>query len=241
MKKMESFGKFTVRKLSDAGSAVYRKVVFPFVKMGIERKYDCILGKGAYIYNGTAFEGRNYIGDGAMLSNVSVGYGSFIGAGSVISNTRIGRYTCIAGLETAIGRHPVKGENVSVHPAFYSTAKQYGFTYVNEDKFEEVRFAGGMEGINISIGSDVWIGREVLAVDGVTIGDGAVIGARSLVLKDVEPYAIYACSPARKVGMRFDDETVSALLKLRWWDRDRKWIEEHAGEFSDIDKVKGYI
>ena len=235
---MEPVGKYITRKLGDIGSVIYRKIVFPFVKIGMERKYDSIICKGAYLNKGTVLEGKDYIGNGTELSNVSLGFSSYIGPGSHISNTRIGRYSCIAGLETAIGRHPVKGENVSVHPAFYSTAKQYGFTYVDVDKFEEVRFAGGTHGINISIGSDVWIGREVLAVDGVTIGDGAVIGARSLVLTDVEPYAIYAGSPARKVGMRFDEETVSVLLKLRWWDRDRKWIEEHAGEFSDINKIK---
>ena len=228
---MESAGAFALRKIADAGSAIYRKLAFPFVKIGIERKRDSIIGKGAYLYKGTTLEGRDYVADKAELANVNLGYSSYIGPGSVISNTKIGRYTCVAGLETAIGRHPVKGENISVHPAFYSVAKQYGYTYVNETSFEEAKFTE--EGYNILIGNDVWIGRGVMICDGVTVADGAVIGAGSLVTSDVEPYAIYAGIPAKKIGQRFDDETIGRLLELKWWDKDRAWIEEHAKEFAN--------
>ena len=137
---MESAGAFSKRKIADMGSCIYRKLIFPFVKMGIEKKSDSIIGKGAYLYKGTTLEGRDYIADKAELANVMIGYSSYIGPGSVISNTKIGRYTCIAGLETAIGRHPVKGENISVHPAFYSNAKQYGYSYVGETSCEEAKF-----------------------------------------------------------------------------------------------------
>lgn len=236
MKKMESSGKFISRKLADAGSAIYRKLVFPFVKAGIERKSDSIIGKGAYIYKGTFLEGRDFIGDKAELANVHMGYSSYVGPGSVISNTKIGRYSCIAGLETAIGRHPVKGECVSVHPAFYSDAAQYGYTYVKNTTYEEQRFADSENAFNIVIGNDVWIGRGVMIVDGVTIGDGAVIGAGSLVLSDVAPYAIYAGTPAMRIGFRFDEDTVKKLLEIRWWDKDEAWISAHAAEFTDPER-----
>lgn len=230
---MESFGTFAVRKLSDAGSAVYRKIVFPFVKIVIERKHNSIIGKGAYLYKGTILGGRNYISDRVELANVKMGYSSYVGRDSIISNSRIGKYTCIANMETAIGRHPVKGENISIYPTFYSAAKQYGYTYVAENCFEEVKVADKAEGYSIVIGNDVWIGFGVILTDGVTIGDGAVIGAGSLVTSDVEPYAIYAGTPAKKIGMRFDDETVNKLLKLRWWDKDEAWIKENATLFKN--------
>ena len=70
-------------------------------------------------------------------------------------------------------------------------------------------------------------------IDGVTVGDGAVVGARSLVSSDVEPYAIYAGTPAKKIGMRFDEETVKKLLELRWWDKGEEWIKEHAAQFKN--------
>ncbi|MCR5686977.1 MAG: CatB-related O-acetyltransferase [Lachnospiraceae bacterium] len=166
-----------------------------------------------------------------MLAGVDVGYSTYIAPGAVMSGTRIGSYSCIGDVRTVIGRHPVKGENIAIHPAFYSTAKQFGYTYAKDTSYEEVKYADGDR--FIVIGSDVWIGFGVMITDGVTIGDGAVIGAGSLVTADVEPYAIYAGTPAKKIGMRFDDATVGKLLELRWWDKGEKWIAEHAQLYSD--------
>jgi len=230
---MEPFGKFIKRKAGDFGSAVYRKIVFPFVKIRIERKHDSIIGKGAYLYKGTSLEGKDCIADNAKLVHVKVGYSTYIGFDSAINNTRIGKFCCIAGLETAIGRHPVKGENISVHPAFYSKDGQYGYTYVNETSYIEAKYTDEAGGYNITIGNDVWIGRGVMITDGVTVGDGAVIGARSLVTSDIEPYAIYAGSPAKKIGSRFDDETIAKLLETRWWDKGEPWIRDHAEQFRN--------
>lgn len=74
-----------------------------------------------------------------------------------------------------------------------------------------------IESRDISIGSDVWIGRGAKVIGGVTIGDGAVVAAYSVVTRDVRPYAIAAGNPAREVARRFDDETVEALLEIKWW------------------------
>lgn len=70
----------------------------------------------------------------------------------------------------------------------------------------------------IEVGHDVWIGTEALILPGVTIGHGAVIGARAVVAGDVPPYAVVAGNPARVVRMRFDAETVARLLAIAWWD-----------------------
>ena len=71
---------------------------------------------------------------------------------------------------------------------------------------------------DIVVGSDVWIGYEAVILSGVRIGDGAIIGARAVVTKDVEPYAIVGGVPARPIRMRYDQETIRALESLRWWD-----------------------
>jgi acetyltransferase-like isoleucine patch superfamily enzyme len=68
------------------------------------------------------------------------------------------------------------------------------------------------------VGNDVWIGMGATVLAGVSIGDGAVIGARAVVTKDVEPYAIAVGNPARVIRRRFDQETCERLLALRWWD-----------------------
>ena len=75
---------------------------------------------------------------------------------------------------------------------------------------------------DIVIGNDVWIGFEVVIMAGVHIGNGAIIGARAVVTKDVAPYTIVGGVPARAIRKRFDDATISRLESLRWWD----WSKE---------------
>ncbi len=69
------------------------------------------------------------------------------------------------------------------------------------------------------VGNDVWIGQNATILPGVHIGDGAIIGANSVVGRDVPPYTIVAGNPAKEIRKRFDDEMTSLLLQLRWWDR----------------------
>ena len=72
------------------------------------------------------------------------------------------------------------------------------------------------------VGNDVWIGYEAVILSGVTIGDGAVIGTRAVVTKDVPPYTIVGGVPAKPIRKRFDDAVIERLEALRWWD----WEEE---------------
>ena len=93
---------------------------------------------------------------------------------------------------------------------------------------------------DIIIGNDVWIGYEAVILSGVTIGDGAIIGARAVVTKDVPPYTIAGGVPAKQIRKRFPDEVISTLLALKWWD----WPEEkiamhlHAIQSGRIDQLK---
>ncbi|WP_225029498.1 type B chloramphenicol O-acetyltransferase [Xinfangfangia pollutisoli] len=87
-------------------------------------------------------------------------------------------------------------------------------------------FAGAENGYRPAgdtvIGNDVWIGSEAIIMPGVKVGDGAVIGTRALVTRDVAPYAIMGGNPAREIRRRFDAPTVDLLLEMRWWD----WAED---------------
>ena len=71
---------------------------------------------------------------------------------------------------------------------------------------------------NVVIGNDVWIATEAIIMSGVTIGDGAVIGARAVVTKDVPAYAVVAGNPSRIVKFRFDPPTIERLLRIKWWE-----------------------
>lgn len=70
---------------------------------------------------------------------------------------------------------------------------------------------------DIVIGNDVWIGFEAVILAGVTIGDGAIIGTRAVVTKDVAPYTIVGGVPAKPIRKRFDDKTIEKLLNMKWW------------------------
>ncbi|GAA0805707.1 CatB-related O-acetyltransferase [Faecalicatena orotica] len=80
---------------------------------------------------------------------------------------------------------------------------------------------------DIVIGNDVWIGYEAVILAGVTIGDGAVIGSRALVTKDVAPYTIVGGIPANPIRKRFSEGTIKTLLELKWWDWPKERITQN--------------
>ena len=92
----------------------------------------------------------------------------------------------------------------------------------------------------IAVGNDVWIGFEAVILSGVTIGDGAIIGARAVVTKDVPPYTIVGGVPAKMIRRRFDDSTIAALEAIRWWDWEEARIRRAipAIKAGDIEALK---
>lgn len=91
---------------------------------------------------------------------------------------------------------------------------------------KDIRSAWDNKG-DIILGNDVWVGYEAVILSGVTIGDGAIIGTRAVVTKDVPPYTIVGGVPAKPLRRRFDDKTVERLLALRWWDWEEEKIKHH--------------
>jgi len=96
---------------------------------------------------------------------------------------------------------------------------------------------------DIVIGNDVWIGYEAVIMAGVHIGDGAIIGTRAVVTKDVPPYTIVGGVPARKIRNRFDDSVIEVLQKIKWWDWDIEKISKNlkAIRNTDIEILKKFI
>lgn len=184
-------------------------------------------------YNST-FEGYNWVHRGTNFKG-HLGYASYIGDHSNIFGY-VGKYTCIAQKVDVIqGKHPSK-RFVSQHPGFYSIRNQCGMTYVDHQKFEEFSYADEGNRYPVCVGNDVWIGYGVTILEGISIGDGAIIAANSTVTSDVEPYCIVGGSPAKVIGMRFEPEKVAFLCNFKWWDKPQKWIQENANLFDDIEK-----
>lgn len=93
---------------------------------------------------------------------------------------------------------------------------------------------------DIVIGNDVWIGYEAVVLAGVTIGDGAIVGTRAVVTKDVPPYTIVGGVPAKPIKRRFPEETISALLEIQWWNWSEERIARNIGaiQSGNIEQLK---
>ncbi|MDD3470729.1 MAG: CatB-related O-acetyltransferase [Thermoguttaceae bacterium] len=123
----------------------------------------------------------------------------------------IGKYgsiACGARFLFTSAHHTMRSLSTYPFPIFYEEW---------ELPLEEITQAWDHRG-DIVIGNDVWIGYESVVLAGVHIGDGAIIGTRAVVTKDVEPYTIVGGVPAKPIRKRFDDETIKKLLALKWWD-----------------------
>jgi acetyltransferase-like isoleucine patch superfamily enzyme len=122
-----------------------------------------------------------------------------------------------------LGIHPLK--HFSTSPLFYRKRNTFGVTAVREDlDFEEYR--------PVKVGNDVWIGARAMVMDGVSIGDGAVVAAGAVVTKDVEPYMVVGGVPAQVIGNRFDKGKADRLMGAGWWKWPVEKIVESAGELN---------
>ena len=160
---------------------------------------------------------------------------SYCGDSCHLISVIVGKYTSIGpDVRIAVGHHPT-GEFVSTHPIFYSKSFMKK-KYVSENKFNEVNFAydDNKRKYAVEIGNDVWIGAGSRIIDGVKIGDGAIVGANSLIIADVEPYSIVVGSPAKEIRKRFTTDDINKLLSTKWWEYDEEWIIAHADEFEDV-------
>ncbi len=153
----------------------------------------------------------------------TVGRYTYVSARSSAVYSKIGSFCSIAaGVAIGGGAHDINA--VSTSPVFNKGKNIFGVNLGN------VEFSPYKETV---IGNDVWIGNRALVLQGVTIGDGAVIGAGSIVTKDIPPYEIWAGNPAKKIKDRFDNETKEKLLKLKWWEMSDEELKKYGQFFGD--------
>lgn len=220
-------------------SEIFSNIVYPFINVMKRISSNHVqIGYGAKVNFRSKLEGYNKIERGSIFVG-EIGLLSYIGANCLIVG-KIGRYCSISGGVTfLVLTHPFK-EWISTHPCFYSLKRQSGITFTNEQLFCESTQREG-EKFSINVGNDVYIGYGATLIGPITIGDGAVIAACSVVTKDVPPYAIVAGNPAKIIRYRFSEEEISRLLSLEWWNKDMKWIKEHACYFRNINLIDNLI
>ena len=156
--------------------------------------------------------------------NINIGYGSYGGCfdtSKIPAGTKFGNYCSVAeGVTIFRANHPLT--KFTTHPIFYNPI----FGYVTSDKLQRPK---------ITIGHDVWLGYNSIILPTVkNIGNGAVVGAGSVVSKDIEPYSIVAGNPAKHIRFRFNPETISELEKSKWFDFEKKELIMNENYLNDI-------
>lgn len=169
----------------------------------------------SYATQDCEFEEYVNLHSGSRIYSSQIGRASYI-TDATLSKVITGKFCSVGqGVKIGLGRHPTNF--LSTHPAFYSSGDQTLLHIAKIPDFDELS--------PVVLGNDVWIGANSLVMSGVSIGDGAVIGAGAIVTKDIPPYAIAVGSPARVFRYRFDEKTVGMLLKLQWWNKSDQEIE----------------
>lgn len=199
-------------------------------KIRFRHQVRCYMGSKI---NGSIFEGKNTVFSNTSIINCRLGLGTYVQKNTTLLYTRIGKYCSIAdNVYTCIGVHPTN--LLSTYPSFYyDTTAELGFTYhlgaaaVKTNKLPE-----GEVDYHIRIGNDVWIGSHVILMGGITIGDGAIIAAGSVVTSSVPAYSIIGGVPSKVIKYRFDEKIIKCLMAFKWWDKSEDWIIKHKHWFE---------
>ena len=196
--------------LKNNGSAAYDAVIFN----DVELEHPVNIMHKVTLYNG-----------------VKIGRWSYINVGTLVyRNVEIGRFCSIArDCEIGLGSKEVGAlttHDFIYHDGLFPRSKEYSsFPKIKREEEKHQK---------IIIGNDVWIGAKTIVMGGVTIGNGCVIGAGSIVTKDIPPYSVAVGVPAKVIKKRFSNNQIKALEELKWWElgfEDLKGID-----FRDIDK-----
>jgi len=153
--------------------------------------------------------------DYSEIHNSTLGKYSYISQYSIVNKSKIGKFCSIAnGCYIGLWEHNI---DVSTHSFYlYEHSGNFvkGYKKYNKDNIETI------------IGNDVWIGANVVVMKGVSISDGAIIGASSVVTKDVPAYSIVVGNPARVIKYRYNKIDVEWFLNLKWWDFSRSKLKK---------------
>lgn len=158
---------------------------------------------------------------------INIGAYTYLGENVSLENVKsIGRYCSVSnGVRIGLAQHPIDWLSTS---AVFCNPKR-GFVSENIFKADIDSYC--------NIGNDVWIGTNSLIMSGINIGNGAIVGAGSVVTKDVPEYAIVGGNPARVIRYRFDNEIIDNLIKSKWWEKEPSEILQKGIDITDINIV----
>lgn len=179
---------------------------------------NIVIGENSFLQN-SIINNHVQINRSNLIVDSKIDAYSYTGMNTVIKHAHIGKFCSISwNVSVSGGGHDY--HNITPHP------------FVHLPSFGIVSNKSDLEIKKISIGNDVWIGMNSCVLQGLSIGDGAVIGAGSVVTKNVPPYAIVAGNPAKIIKYRFSDGMISKLLQLNWWDLSEEVLTKNITYFQ---------
>lgn len=183
-----------------------KRSLYDRMKLNSQFYFNVIKSIKSRFNDGVIIKGKHTYGSPRIIN---FGKGCFL---------RIGNFCSISSNVTVLlnSEHRLDWISTYPFPAFYN----------KWPKAKNIRGQAINKG-DVIIGNDVWIGCNAIILSGVKIMDGAVIGAGSVVTKDVEPYTIVAGNPAKVIRKRFDDKIIKNLLEIKWWNWDDLKIEKN--------------
>lgn len=178
----------------------------------------CTIDDSANIENGAVLKKCMIAKKCDIRKDVEISENSYVNANSNVISGKIGKYCSIGyGVDIGMFEHPTN--MVSSSLMIYKNC-----LYWNEISSPPI------------IGNDVWIGSKATILQGVNIGNGAIIAAGAVVTKDVPAYAIVGGVPAKIIKYRFDEKIRKNLEETKWWNMDDKWIKENKKLFDNPEK-----
>lgn len=176
------------------------------------------IGNKSLIYRNVKAGNNVYIGPYCTIYNTTIGDNTYFARSCTVNNASIGSFCSIgAWCRIGLGKHPV--HTICTSPIFYSKAGNLPKKWVTKNYFEEFQ--------PIFIDNNVLIGANVTILDGVRIGEGSILAAGSVVVKDVLPYTIVGGVPAKIIKNRFDAKTTKKILELNIFGQNEEWMKRY--------------
>lgn len=174
---------------------------------------NCVLGQSCVFFQKT------------IVIDSNLGNHTYVQRNARIINAEIGKFCSIAS-DVSIGPGLHKTDGVSTHPIFSLYNTPLATKFLQKNIFQPSRRS--------VIGHDVWIGEKAIIMDGVKIGNGAIVAAGAVVTKDVPPYMIVGGVPAKQIKKRFSDDIIEKLLLSEWWEINDDTLRRNALNFQDV-------
>lgn len=207
---------------------------FHFIKGLIKNIFNSRISCFALVSSNNTIDDTVAIYRGTKIKGSCIGAYTYISANTDVENAEIGKFCSVADhCRIGMGRHEMKF--LSTSPIFEQNVNATKSTWTD-------RKVDNTKTERVYIGNDVWIGSHAMILGGVKVGDGAVIGAGAVVVKDVPPYAIVGGVPAKIIRYRFLPEIIERLVRLQWWTMPEEQIKNNIQLFQsdsiDIDTLE---